>query len=234
MHPPSPPKQRADAAKIHASAPTKENNQVAKINGRTINFGAKRLSAGFTRPTETPLSRSSGGAAKPNANDLRPASSFALAQKRKKRSTPDRMRYNAKDDLLDLSSALFNLLRHSASTSADEYIEKGKWNGDLTAVRTVIEGELERTYGPLPGQLIELTKMVEEWRDRHGVVSEWAVYALLHIAVRYSVAAPTGFEALLPFNAAISKLTRRIKQAKERADDNWSNVTGITSPVPWR
>lgn len=97
----------------------------------------------------------------------------------------------------------------------------------------MVEEEIDRTYGPLPMQLRELTKLIEEWRDRHDVVSEWTVYALLHLSVRYSCAAPTGLEALLPFNLAISKLTRRIKRAKERVDDHWSNAAGITTPMPW-
>ncbi len=97
----------------------------------------------------------------------------------------------------------------------------------------MLNDEIERTYGPLPAQVRELTKLVDDWREKHGIVSEWTVYALLHLSIRYACAAPTAVEALIPFNVAISKLTRRIKRAKERIDDHWSNAAGVTTPLPW-
>lgn len=143
-----------------------------------------------------------------------------------------RMKHNAKDDLLDLSSSLVRTLRAKVPISSD-HPTATHWTDDFKAAHLMIESEIERTYGPLPQQMTQLTRLVEDWREAHGVVPEWTVYALLHIAVRYSCAAPNALEALLPFNLAVSKLTRRIKRAKERIDEHWANESGIILPAPW-
>ena len=143
------------------------------------------------------------------------------------------MKHNAKDDLLDLSSSLVKTLRHAVAVSADAHGQSEHWTDEFKAIRAMVDEEIERTYGPLPTHLKELTQLVNDWRDRHGIVSEWTVYALLHLSVRYACAAPTAIEAVIPFNIAISKLTRRIKRAKERMDDHWSNSAGVTTPLPW-
>ncbi|WP_242076362.1 hypothetical protein [Brevundimonas diminuta] len=156
-----------------------------------------------------------------------------LHVERKPRKHPNRMRHNAKDDLLDLSSSLVKTLRHAVAVSADAHGQEKHWTDEYEAIRAMLNDEIERTYGPLPAQVRELTKLVDDWREKHGIVSEWTVYALLHLSIRYACAAPTAVEALIPFNVAISKLTRRIKRAKERIDDHWSNAAGVTTPLPW-
>ncbi len=143
-----------------------------------------------------------------------------------------RMKHNAKDDLLDLSSSLVRSLRAKVPISADRPAAT-HWTDDFKAAHLMIESEIERTYGPLPLQMTQLTRLIEDWRETHGVVPEWTIYALLHIAVRYSCAAPNALEALLPFNLAVSKLTRRIKRAKERIDEHWANESGIVLPAQW-